>query len=312
MTDPKNHGLSGARVLVTGARGFLGSRLCSTLVDAGAQVAAVSRAAESADGAGVRWWQCDLEDFDQTEQLVSRVRPDVIFHLAGKVSAAPDLRLVLPTFHSLLTTTVNILTLAAQHPSQRVVSVGSLEEPHDERAEDATPASPYGAAKWAAGAYGRMFHRLYDCAVVTVRPFMTYGPGQAPDKIIPATILSLLRHESPALSSGQRSLDWIYLDDVIDGLLRAATARSAEGRTIDLGSGTALPVRTIVDRLVELIDPSITPRFGALPDRPGRDVRVASLDRAFVLLGWRPSTPLEEGLGKTIEWYRARHAECIR
>jgi nucleoside-diphosphate-sugar epimerase len=278
------------------------------LVEAGAKVTAVSRAAQIAQSAGVSWWQCELEDFTQAEELVREIKPEVIFHLAGRVSAAPDLTLVLPTLHSLLTTTVNLLTLATRYACRRVVLAGSLEEPHGAAAEEATPASPYGAAKWAAGTYGRMFHRLYGCPVVTVRPFMTYGPAQACSKLIPSTILSLLRHESPQLSSGRRPLDWIYVDDVIDGLLRAATAPGAEGQTIDLGSGTAMPAREIVECLVRLIDPSITPRFGAQPDRPDESVRVANLDRAHAILGWGPTTPLEVGLIKTIAWYRAHRA----
>jgi nucleoside-diphosphate-sugar epimerase len=156
-----------------------------------------------------------------------------------------------------------------------------------------------------------MFHRLYGCQVVSVRPFMTYGPAQARDKVIPSTILSLLSHESPKLTTGGRALDWIYVDDVIDGLLRAATAPGAEGRTIDLGSGTAVPLRAVVEHLVQIIDPSIIPMFGALPERPSDDVRVARLDRASVVLGWRPTTSLEDGLGKTVEWFRVHHAERV-
>jgi nucleoside-diphosphate-sugar epimerase len=302
--------LAGTRVLVTGARGFLGAHLCPRLVAAGAKVAAVSRAEHGPEPDGVQWWRGDFEDFAQANALIGQVEPDIIFHLGGRVSAAPDLSFVLPTFHSLLTSTVNVLTLAARHPC-RVVLVGSLEEPQVVAATDATPTSPYGAAKWAAGAYGRMFHQLYGCEVIGLRPFMTYGPRQAPDKIIPATILSLLRHEPPKLSSGRRPLDWVYVDDVIDGFIRGATAPCADGRTIDLGSGTAIAAREVVQRLVSVIDPSIEPRFGALPDRPDVRVRVADLEPAQVLLGWRPTTPLEEGLRMTIDWYRARHAESV-
>jgi uncharacterized protein YbjT (DUF2867 family) len=78
MTDPNGRGLFATRVLVTGARGFLGSHLCRALVDAGADVAAVSRAAQPAKHPGVRWWQCELEDFAQAEELVGRVQPEVI------------------------------------------------------------------------------------------------------------------------------------------------------------------------------------------------------------------------------------------
>ena len=310
MTEPSGRRLAGTRVLVTGARGFLGSHLCPRLVAEGAKVAAVSRA-EHGTEPEVQWWRGDFEDVAQAEELIRRVEPEIIFHLGGRVSAAPDLSFVLSTFHSLLTSTVNVLTLAARH-SCRVVLVGSLEEPHGVAAADATPTSPYGAAKWAAGAYGRMFHQLYGCEVIGLRPFMTYGPRQAPDKVIPATILSLLRHEPPKLSSGRRPLDWVYVDDVIDGFIRAATVCGADGRTIDLGSGTAITVREVVQRLVSVIDPSIEPQFGALRDRPDAHVRVADLEPARALLGWRPTTPLEAGLRMTIDWYRALHVECVR
>jgi nucleoside-diphosphate-sugar epimerase len=297
--------LAGTRVLVTGARGFIGRHLCARLVAAGAEVIAVSRHATPADGNGIRWRQCDLEDFADAARLVHALRPGVLFHLSGKVTAAPDVSLVLPTFHSLLTSTVNLLTLATEQGGGRVVFTASMEEPYGEPAEDVVPASPYSAAKSAASAYARMFHRLYGCPVVTVRLFMGYGPGQAADKVIPSTILSLLRQEAPRLSSGRRPLDWVYVEDVIDGLLRAATAPGVEGATIDLGSGTLRPVREIVERLVRLMDSSVAPIFGALPDRPGAHVRVARIERAARLLGWRPNTPLDAGLARTIEWYRA-------
>jgi UDP-glucose 4-epimerase len=306
MPAPQHSGLAGKRVLVSGARGFLGSHLCLMLVGAGAKVAAISRTVSDAAPPGVQWWQCELADFAQAEDLVREVRPEVIFHLGGRVSAAPDLELVLPTFYSLLASTVNLLTLAARHECGRVLLVGSLEEPEGAVADDLTPASPYAAAKWAGGAYGRMFHQLYGCSVVNVRPFMTYGPGQAPDKIIPSTISALLRGEAPRVSSGRRSLDWVYVDDVIDGILRAATACGIEGTSIDLGTGIGVPVREVVERLVRLVDPSMRPEFGARPDRPGGRTRIANLDRAHALLGWRPTTTLEDGLAKTVAWHRAR------
>jgi len=157
--DRDARGLTGTPVLVTGARGFLGAHLCPKLVAAGANVVAVSRGSQRADGDGIRWRQCDLEDFAQAATLVRDVRPQVIFHLGGKVTAAPDVALVLPTLHSLLTSSVNLLTLATEHGCRRVVFVASMEEPYGEAAEDVTPASPYSAAKWSASAYARMFHR---------------------------------------------------------------------------------------------------------------------------------------------------------
>lgn len=298
--------LGEARALVTGARGFLGASLCRRLVAEGAEVHAVSRTARAGvPGDGLHWWQCEAVDAAAVRDLVGRVKPDVVFHLGGVVTADPDVRLVAPTFQSLLTSTINILTAVTDVGGSRVVLAGSLEEPTGSDADTLIPASPYGAAKLAAGAYARMFVRLYATPVVTVRPFMTFGPGQHPTKVVPSTILSLLRGEPPRLSSGDRALDWVYVDDVIDAFLRAAWCPDIEGRTLDLGRGKAVPIRDVVEHLVRLIDPSITPQYGARPDRPDAPARVADVEATAAALGWRAATTLERGLALTVEAYRS-------
>lgn len=299
--------LEGRRVLVTGARGFLGSHLCRRLLAGGAEVHAVSRTAGPAGrDDGPRWWQCDAVDAAAAHELVSRIKPGVVIHLAGMVTAAPDLGLVVPTFHSLLASTVHMLTAAAQVGGCRVVLSASLEEPTGGSADTLVPASPYGAAKLAAGAYARMFAELYGTPVVNLRPFMTYGPGQHPTKVVPSTILSLLDGRAPELSSGDRPLDWVYVEDVVDAFLTAAVRPGLEGRTLDLGWGTAVRLREVVMRLVRLVDPSIAPRFGARADRPGQPTRVADVAATAAALGWRPRTPLDAGLAATVDWYRRR------
>ena len=297
------------RVLVTGATGFLGSHLCRRLLADQAEVHAVTRADGDRPGEpGLRWWQCDPVDGAAIRDLVSRVKPDVVYHLGGMVTAAPDLDLVVPTYQSLLTSTINVLTAAAQTGGSRVVLAASLEEPTGTTADTLAPASPYGAAKLAAGAYARMFVKLYGTPIVTLRPFLTYGPGQRPTKIVPYTILSLLRGEAPQLSSGDRELDWVFVDDVIEAFLLAATRPGLEGRTLDLGWGTSASIRHVVDEVVRLLGSSVTPRYGAEPNRPDARVRVADVESTATALGWRATTPLERGLARTIEWFRTSGA----
>jgi UDP-glucose 4-epimerase len=311
LRDPIEAQFARRRVLVTGASGFLGTHLCQRLSLGGAELHAVSRFPRPSDNHGTRWWQANMEDPQTVQGLLGRIRPEVIFHLSGMVKAAPDLALVLPTLHSLLTATVNLLTAAARMGCQRVVLAGSLEEPEPGPA-DPIPSSPYSAAKWAASAYGRMFHRLYQSPVVILRTFMTYGPGQPVHKVIPATVLSLLQGQAPRLSSGWRKLDWVYVDDVIDGFLRAAHRPGLEGMTIDLGSGTALPIREVVTRIAHLIDPTVEPRYGALPDHPSSEVRVADIDATKAAIDWRPLTPLGKGLELTVNWFRTHHKTPMR
>lgn len=292
--------MAAKRVLVTGASGFIGSHLCRRLLQMDSEVHGVSRNPEEGE-TGIRWWVSDVADFDAVRDITSAVKPDYIFHLASEVTGDRSLGAVLPTFRSNLASTVNLLTSAAELPCRRIVLVGSLEEP--DGAE--TPCSPYAAAKSAGSAYARMFHVLYQSPVVTARVFMVYGPGQRDlRKVIPYAALSLLRGESPELSSGRRPVDWIYVSDVVDGLIATAATPGIEGSTVELGSGTLVTIRTVVERLAGLINSPASPVFGARPDRPMERVRCAEAAATHRQILWKPRISLDEGLQMTVEWYR--------
>ncbi len=293
----------GQTVLVTGGTGFIGSHLCRALDEAGCNVHSVSRKAESKEKGNVRYWKGDLADIATARRILTAARPDVIFHLASHVSGARDLACVLPTFRDNLVSTVNLLTAAAEIGCRRIVLAGSLEETRSEPSA-VVPCSPYAASKSAASAYGRMFHSLYGVPVVVARLFMVYGPGQSDhSKLIPYVISSLLKKEAPQLSNGRRLVDWIFVQDVVEGVIAAAQAPGIEGKTIEIGSGNLVSIREIVEHLIQLIDPNIHPVFGALPERPMEQVRVANVAESKLLTGWNPRTSLEEGLKQTALWY---------
>ncbi|MCP4659384.1 MAG: NAD(P)-dependent oxidoreductase [bacterium] len=294
--------LSGRTVLVTGASGFIGSHLCRQLAAAGADVHATSRQARS--GSGLHWHRLDVADRHAVDELITTTRPEVIFHLASYVAGSRDQEAVLLTFDANLAGTIYLLDAASRVGCRRFIQVGSLEEPAVGEPV-ATPASPYAAAKAAASGYCRMFHALYGTPVVLARLFMVYGPAQQDlKKLIPYVILSLLRGRELKLSSGTRPVDWVYVEDVVDGLLRAARVEGLEGKRVDLGSGTLVPIRTVVEKLYRLLAPAGEPPFGTLPERPMEQVRAAQVEESEALLGWRPGTSLDQGLLATAHWYR--------
>ena len=295
--------LARRRVLVTGGSGFIGAHLCRRLLEEGAEVHATTRTDRSQD-AGPTWHRLDLGDGEATEALVRKLEPEVIYHLASHVVGARDVDHVLPTFHANLASTVYLLESATKVGCSRFVQVGSLEEPPLDEPPD-PPSSPYAAAKAAASAYGRMFHQLYETPVVLARLFMVYGPAQ-PDlrKLIPYLILTLLRGEAPKLSSGSRPVDWVYVDDVVEGLLRLGTTEGVEGQRVDLGRGELRTIREVVEILYQILAPTLEPPFGTLPDRPHEQVRQALWAQTEDALGWAPGTSIEEGLRRTVEWYR--------
>jgi nucleoside-diphosphate-sugar epimerase len=294
--------LAGVRVLVTGARGFLAAPLRAQLVRAGAELHALSRK-PPAETDGARWWQGVCDDGETARRLFAEIRPELVYHLAGDVGAAPDAARVLPTFQSLLASTVHALDAALEVGCQRVVLAASLTEPDDTRTSP-TPGSPYAAAKWAASGYGRMFQALYGLEVVSVRPFMVYGPGQAPSKLVPSVIRALCADAAPRLSSGRSEADWVFVDDVVDGLLSAGTASYPGPASIDLGSGRLVSIREVVETIRGLLGTEIAPLYGALPDRPFERPRVADLADARQRLGWEPRVDLRDGLARTIEAFR--------
>jgi nucleoside-diphosphate-sugar epimerase len=293
---------AGQKAIVTGATGFIGSHLCARLFQSGAEVHAVSRSRNTKSN--VNWWRVDLQDISSVRQLLRDIQPDLIFHLSGHVTAAPDLKFALSTFESHVVSTIYMLTAATEIGCRRIILTGSLTEPLN--FAHAVPSSPYAAAKSTSGAYGRMFHALYGTPVTIVRPFMTYGPMQNREKIVPYVTRSLLRGEIPRLASGRWQADWIFIDDVIEGMLATARAVGVEGCTIDLGSGMLIPVREVVAHIVELVGATTTPSFGALPDRPGEEIAVADTDFAESKLGWKAKISLKEGLSRTVSWHRER------
>jgi UDP-glucose 4-epimerase len=300
--------LEGRRALVTGASGFIGTHLLERLRDDGVEIHAGSRHVPPTCDAEITWHEFDLTDPDAVRRVVGSVVPEVVFHLAGDSRAAREVELVRPTFQSNVASTVSLLTALAEHGSPRVVLPGTLEEPDPGEA----PSSPYAASKLAARSYAELFQTVIGLPVVVLRIFMVYGPRQQDlRKLVPYVILSLLRGEAPRLTSGRREIDWVYVGDVADAFVAAAVVEDAAHASVDVGSGTACSIRSLVDRLVELIDPVTLPAFGAIEDRPLEQIRVADVETAAQAIGWRPRVTLDAGLRRTVDWYRRQIEEGL-
>lgn len=298
-------GLPDGPVLVTGGTGFIGSRLTERLVDAGVEVHGISRSARDDSEDRVRWWVGDLRDPEFVESTVEAVEPTMVFHLAALVTGSRDLDVVTPLLEHNLLATVNLLVACAGTHRPRVVLVGSIEQV-DAATEQSVPHSPYAAAKGAAATYGRMFHQLYDLPVAGVRPAMVYGPGQRDlAKLVPYTTISLLKGKSPRIFNPPRRADWVYVDDVVEGLLAAGRSDAIVGRYVELGTGQLTSVREVVTLIDELVDGPAAPDFGKPPSgRPEHELAVDT-EVTAELLDWSASTSLEKGLERTVAWYRA-------
>lgn len=298
------HAFSGLTVTVFGASGFLGQPLVRRLALAGARVIAVSRSVAACPDqvARVELRQADGADAAQVHAIFESSSPDVVFQFASESRGGRELDIVSASIRNDFLVTAHVLVEAARRAPRmpRVVLAGSLEEPLP---GESTPVSPYAAAKWAASTYGRMFRELYDVDVRIVRPMMTYGPGQKHYKVVPDTILRLLRNERIRVRSSSRLVDWIFVDDVVDGMLRAAAA-PALSATVDLGSGVLTTVGECVKTIARLLGKETL--VDLADERADREiVRAADVESAYRAIGCRAATSLVDGLGRTIDWYRS-------
>lgn len=288
------------RALVTGAAGFLGAHLVTRLLRDGVDVHGVSRI-ERSTPPEVRWHRSAFGNAAEIDHVLRSAQPDVVFHLGGEVTSAFDLDHIGTTFTSLLATTVDLLTSATRLGVERIVLAGSYTEPEE---RGAPAPSPYAAAKACASLYAQTFHALYRTPVVVARVFMSYGPGQRATRLVPHVIASLLTGRPPRLSEGEYAADWIYADDVVEGMLRCAKHPALGGETVELGTGSLTTVREVAERLARLLGARAPLRFGARPAGTDPVRPAADIGRTQALLAWHPTITLDDGLGRTVAWYR--------
>jgi UDP-glucose 4-epimerase len=298
-----------AKVLITGAGGFIGRHLTGWIAQRAGRVFCATRTSRGLfppPHENVTVYGVNLCDAGETLAFFETTQPDIVFHLATASGGSTGVDNVLPHLEDDIKTTVTCLVAAQKVGVRRFIVPGSTDEPISAPGGDVTPDSPYSMAKMTCVTYGRMFHKLYGTPVVICRIFMTYGPGQKDRKIIPYVIRSMISGHPPQISSGSRLVDWIYVDDTLDALMLAGTTDGVEGQTIEIGSGTLVSINEITERIRELIPGA--PGAEAGSQQPYGSMRAANLEPARRYLHWSPKISLHEGLRATVDFYRMRGA----
>ena len=180
---------------------------------------------------------------------------------------------------------------------------GSIEEGRAHEDAPFRPSSPYSASKAAADHLAHAFFVTYGMPVVVVRPCNAYGPRQYPEKLIPFfTIRALQDQPLPLYGDGSNIRDWIYVRDLVEAIF-LIMERGEPGRAYNVGAGNFRTNLTVARSILRLLDkPEDLIKF--VDDRPGHDFRYALDWERVRQLGWRPRTPFEEGLARTVAWYR--------
>ena len=298
-------------VLVTGASGYLGSTIVELLLAAGSRVIGLSRTRPSVELD--HWEPVDVRDREKIDDVFRRCRPELVFHLAGITNASRVLDRVVAGFDINAFGTVLLLEACKRYGCERFVYCGSMEAPRTQSAD--APASPYGASKWVGTAYTRLFQSVFELPTVILRPFFVYGPGRQPaDKLVPYLMQTYLRRGRPRLSSPQRKMDWVFIDDVAEAFLRAACLPQAVGCELDLGTGRLTSICEFVELVRAEFGGGPAPVFDADPSRAAEVSAAADTQAVLAKIGWAATTSLEEGVRRTVHWYRriasAASASC--
>ncbi|MDQ3639910.1 MAG: NAD(P)-dependent oxidoreductase [Actinomycetota bacterium] len=296
------------RALVTGASGFIGRHLVNRLIERGYEVHLVGRHPLHESLGGASWRSADLLDPAATRELVQRVRPTHLLHLAwcaepGRFWTDPEnIRWVEATLH--------LVRRFREAGGERAVVAGSCAEydlSYGFCSEQHTPLRPntlYGAAKHATQAVLSGAAPVLGLSVAWGRVFFLYGPGEHPSRLVSSVTACLLRGEPAQCSHGRQLRDFLHVDDVASAFVHLLDSQ-VQG-PVNIGSGTPVSVGAVAARLAEVIGRPELLQHGAVPT-PADDppLIVADARRLQHEVGWRAQWTLESGLEAAVDWWRA-------
>ena len=302
--------------LVTGGAGFIGSHLAAELLVRGHRVRVVDNLATgllSNVPSGAEFVLGDLTDPDVAAEVTQGC--DVVVHQAAIASVPQSISEPRPSHEANIDATFNVLIAARDAGVRRVVYAASSsaygDSPVLPKVEDMAvdPLSPYALQKFVGEEYCRLFTRIYGLETVAIRYFNVFGPRQHPSSpysgVLSLFIKCALSGTAPTIfGDGEQTRDFTFVDDVVDGVLRAVDAPGAAGEVINVATGVSVSLNRAWATLESILGRLQSPVFAAA--RAG-DVYASEADisKAERLLGFHPRVAFDEGLRRTVDWARS-------
>lgn len=303
------------QALVTGGAGFIGSHLARQLHAAGHDVTVLddlSTGQWTTLPADIAFIEGDVREHTTASDVLADY--DVIYHLAALVSVPASIERPSESHAINVVGTLRILDAARAHDTRVILASSAAIYGHPQytpidEAHPTNPTSPYGVDKLAADHYTRLYHDLYDLDTVSIRPFNVYGPGQSSDGYagVVTTFIeqALAGNDLTVHGDGSQSRDFVYVDDVVNTMLAAGDTEHV-GQSFNIATGEAISIRELAETIQELTDTDSD--IVHVEGREG-DIEhsVADIGKARRELGFESEVGMEEGLEKTIEWYRCNN-----
>ena len=310
-----------SQYLVTGGAGFIGSHLSEELVRRGHMVRVVDslvtgKRTNLRHVSGVDFIEGDLADIEVARAAVEGC--DYVLHQAAIPSVPRSVTDPIASNRANVDATLNTLVAARDAGVRRLVFAGSSSAYGDtpvlpkHEGMPSNPLSPYALQKVVGEQYLQMFTRLYGFDSVSIRYFNVFGPRQDPSSpysgVISVFAAALLEGRAPTIyGDGEQTRDFTYVANVVDGVLRACEARNAGGQVINVATGTRISLNQLFYAMRQLIGGNLEPVYAKPRQGDVRDSQ-ADIRKAKEWLGYAPTVSFEEGLSRTVEWYRTAQA----
>ncbi len=309
------------KILVTGAGGFIGSYLTEKLYSRGYAVKAFVHYNSRNSWGWLESLKCkeyieiisgDIRDTDIVRSAICDV--DIVFHLAALIGIPYSYHSPEAYVETNIKGSLNILQAAKDSGVKKVVVTstsevyGTAQVVPITESHPVNPQSPYAATKAAADLLALSFYRSFNLPVVVVRPFNTYGPRQSARAVIPTIIVQILNGKKKIrLGALTPTRDLTYVEDIVDGFIRAGECPGAIGEIINLGSNSEISIGDLAQLISKYLDKNIeieSEQDRKRPEKSEVERLIADNTKAKQILNWAPKCNLEKGLKKTIEWFK--------
>jgi dTDP-glucose 4,6-dehydratase len=318
------------KLIVTGGAGFIGSAfvrltlaerssLGITILDKLTYAGNLDNLEPVSSDPRYRFVRGDICDAALVNSLVEEVKPDAIVHFAAESHVDRSILSPAPVFETNLRGTFVLLEAARTNRVARFVHVstdevyGSIDPPHDaDENYPLRPSSPYSASKAGSDLLALSYYTTYKLPVVVTRASNNYGPYQFPEKLIPLMISNALEDKPlPVYGDGMQVRDWLYVEDHCRAILRVLEAGRL-GEVYNIGGTCALPNLDVIHRILSATGKPES-LITTVTDRPGHDRRYAiTSEKVMEHTGWKAEVDFDEGLRRTVAWYRANTAWISR
>jgi len=312
------------RALLTGGAGFIGSHIAQGLLEEGHDVVAldnfdpyydvgikeqnVEAAKEATMGGDYELVEGDVRDEELVDELIDDA--DYVYHQAAQAGVRTSVENPRKPNSINVGGTVNVLESARRHGVERVVLASSSSIygkpeylPYDEQ-HPRNPVSPYGVSKVACEEYARVFHEIHGLPVVSLRYFTVYGPRMRPNMAFTNFVSRCLHGEPPVVyGDGEQTRDFTYIDDAVEANLALLDTDAADGEVMNIGSTDNISIIELAETVRDEIDPSLGIEFDDRHDADAEHTH-ADVSKARETIGYEPTTTIQEGARRFIDWYR--------